>query len=74
MKTAKINLSSIPFTEQDARGFQDLLDALEDVYGNEPKQYAPISQTLAGVSQTSRNRSEPKNFAASFWSASATHH
>ena len=39
MKTAKINLSSIPFTEQDARVFQDLFDALEDVYGNEAQSY-----------------------------------
>ena len=39
MKTAKIKFSSIPFTGQDARVFQDLFDALEDVYGNEAQSY-----------------------------------
>ena len=39
MQTAKNKLSGIPFTGQDARVFQDLLDALEDVYGNEAQSY-----------------------------------
>ena len=39
MKMAKIKFSSIPFTGQDARVFQDLFDALEDVYGNEAQSY-----------------------------------
>ena len=39
MKTAKIKFSSIPFTGQDARVFQDLFDALEGVYGDEAQIY-----------------------------------
>ena len=39
MKTAKIKSFGIPFTDQDARIFQDLFDALEDVYGAEAQSY-----------------------------------
>jgi len=39
MKTAKIKSFGIPFTDQDARIFQDLFDALEDVYGEEAQGY-----------------------------------
>jgi hypothetical protein len=39
MKTAKNKASGIPFTGQDARVFQDLFDALEDVYGHEAQSY-----------------------------------
>jgi len=38
MKTAKIKSFGIPF-HQDARIFQDLFDALEDVYGAEAQSY-----------------------------------
>jgi hypothetical protein len=39
MKTVRNKSSGIPFTEHDARVFQDLFDALEDVYGNEAQSY-----------------------------------
>ena len=39
MKAPGNKSSGIPFTEQDARVFQDLFDALEDVYGEEAQGY-----------------------------------
>jgi hypothetical protein len=39
MKTAKTKPFGIPFTDQDARVFQDLFDALEEVYGAEAQSY-----------------------------------
>ena len=39
MKAPGNKSSGIPFTEQDARVFQDLFDALGDVYGDEAQSY-----------------------------------
>jgi hypothetical protein len=40
MKTTKKNKSfGIPFTDRDARVFQELFDALEDVYGDDAQSY-----------------------------------
>jgi hypothetical protein len=39
MKTVRNKSSGLPFTERDACVFQDLFDALEDVYGDEAQSY-----------------------------------
>ena len=39
MKTVRNKSSGLPFTERDARVFQDLFDALEDVYAEEAQGY-----------------------------------
>ena len=39
MKTIRNKSFGLPFTGHDARVFQDLFDALEDVYGDEAQSY-----------------------------------
>jgi len=39
MKATKNKISAVLFTDQDARVFHDLFDALESVYGDEAQSY-----------------------------------
>ena len=39
MKTIRNKSTGIPFSDRDARVFQDLFDALENVYGEEAQGY-----------------------------------
>jgi hypothetical protein len=74
MKTAKNKSSGILFTEQDARVFQDLFDALEDVYGEEAQSYMRQYLKLWPQYLKLQKWSESKNFAAPLWPATATHY